>query len=140
MTNKDEYPFLGTGWSFPPEFSENGAGIAMQSGAGNVHKSVRLLLETSLGERIMHVDFGCALKNYLFEPLSDRLINDLKHLVNTAIRKHEPRVKLDGVSIDQDRTDAGLLYIRLQYTVKTTNSRFNMVFPFYLNDAQMAEE
>lgn len=136
MTDKKGYPFLGTGWSFPPEFSEQGANIEMDSGPENVHKSIRILLETNLGERVMRQDFGCALDNYLFEPISDRLLNDLKHVVRSAIQKHEPRAKLENVDIDLDQTDGGLLYIKLLYTVKSTNSRFNMVFPFYLNEAK----
>jgi phage baseplate assembly protein W len=134
MNQKKEYPFLGTGWSFPPDFSGNGAHLETVSGVDNVHKSVRILLETSLGERIMHDDFGCALKNYVFEPLSSRLINDLNNAIALAIRKYETRVKLNNVSVSQDQTEAGLLHIQLMYTVKSTNSRYNMVFPFYVND------
>ena len=140
MTEKQEYPFLGTGWSFPPDFPANGAQVEMEAGVENVQKSIQILLETSLGERIMRDDFGCGLKNYLFEPVNERLLNNLSQTITTAIRKYEPRVKLDKVSIDPDQTDAGRLFIRLMYTVKSTNSRFNMVFPFYFADALAGEQ
>ncbi len=126
--------FLGVGWSFPPTFTANGAGLEVTAGAENVHKCVHILLQTGLGERILREDFGCALYRHLFEHKSTRLLQNIKTTVTNAIRNHEPRVQLERVEVEPDRGDTGLLHIRLQYVVKSTNSRFNMVYPFYVND------
>ena len=107
----------------------------MTSNLENVHKSLEVILHTDLGERIMQEDFGASLRRFLFEPLSNSLLIDMKERVSNAILRHEPRVILDNVEIVQDRLEAGLLLIQLRYTVRTTNTRFNMVFPFYINEA-----
>lgn len=107
----------------------------MTNGAENVHKSVEIILHTDLGERVMQEEFGGSLRRFQFEPLSTRLLTDMKERVTKAIVRHEPRVILDQVDIVQDRLLEGLLLVQLQYTVRSTNSRFNMVFPFYLNEA-----
>lgn len=126
--------FLGVGWSFPPTFTANGAELEVTAGAANVHKSVHILLQTGLGERILREDFGCALQRHLFDHLSTRLLENIRMTITNAIRNHEPRVTLERVEIQPDRTDMGLLLISLQYVVKSVNSRFNMVYPFHVNN------
>jgi len=129
-------PFLGTGWSFPPTFTRQGEELFVTTGVTNVHKSIQLILGTGLGERAMREDFGGALRRYQFEPLSARLLRDIEEVVSQAILRNEARVVLDQVDILQDRLGEGILMIRLQYTVRSNNSRFNMVYPFYLNEAE----
>ncbi len=131
--------FLGTGWSFPPEFSSQGADVRMVSGVEDIHQSLRILLSTSLGERIMHEDFGCDLSSLQFEEADQSLVNSITSLVSDAIIYHETRIKLKNIDVSQDSREPGLILIRLDYTVKTTNSRYNMVYPFYLNEANTPE-
>ncbi len=133
----DSKKFLGTGWSFPPQFSANGKNLEMTSNLENVHKSLEVILHTDLGERTLQEDFGASLRRFLFEPLSNSLLIDMKERVSNAIVRHEPRVILDNVEIVQNKLEAGLLLIQLQYTVRSTNTRFNMVYPFYLNEASV---
>lgn len=135
MMDKQTLPFLGRGWSFPPQFSANGEQVEMTSGVENVHKCVEILLHTGLGERTMQEEFGGSLNRFLFEPLSARLIIDIKEHISSAIVDNEPRVILEGVDIVEDRLMEGLLLIQLQYTIRGKNSRYNMVYPFYLYEA-----
>jgi phage baseplate assembly protein W len=128
-------PFLGTGWSFPPAFSRGGADVALVSGIDDVHQSLQILLSTRLGERVMQDDFGCDLSAYLFEEVDQGLVNSLTGLISTAIVHHETRIRLDQVIIDRSDSDEGLLLINIEYTIRSTNSRFNMVYPFYINEA-----
>ena len=128
--------FLGAGWHFPPTFTANGADALLVTGVDDIQQSLQILLSTAQGERIMQEDFGCDLNRFLFEEMDQGLINSLTSLIEDAILYYEPRIQLDRLDIAESEDSAGLLLIHLIYTVKSTNSRYNMVYPFYLNEAQ----
>ena len=134
MSNSDP-AFLGTGWSFPPAFGQGGASVAMVAGAADIEQSLQILLATDLGERVMQEEFGCDLHSALFAEIDQDLLNTLHTLISDAILHHEPRIALDDLTIVESASQAGLLQISLAYTVRSTNSRFNLVFPFYINEA-----
>ena len=127
--------FLGTGWSFPPTFAKGGSAVEMVSGTDDIRQSLEILLATRLGERVMQEEFGCDLTAVLFEELDQSLVNSLTSLISDAILYHEPRIELNRLDITEDQATEGLLLISLDYTVRNTNSRFNLVYPFYLNEA-----
>ncbi|NRB39373.1 MAG: GPW/gp25 family protein [Pseudomonadales bacterium] len=127
--------FLGRGWAFPPSFSLGGADVEMVSGVEDIHQSLQILLSTQLGERIMQENYGCDLVSMMFQEIDQRLINKLSSLFEDAILNYEPRIKLNKVEVSESDTEQGLLLISLDYLVRATNSRFNMVYPFYLKEA-----
>ncbi len=127
--------FLGTGWAFPPTFTPGGGEVELVSGVEDIHQSLQILLSTRLGERVMQESFGCDLTDVLFEEIDQSMVNILTNLISDAILYHEPRITLDNLDVSQDEAEAGLLLISLEYTVRSTNSRFNMVYPFYINEA-----
>jgi hypothetical protein len=133
--SKDDQAFLGTGWGFPPSFTAGGAVLEMVSGAEDIHQSLQILLATRLGERVMHEDYGCNLDEAVFEEVAQALVNKISSMVTDAILYHEPRIKLLHLDVRQHDEQAELLLIRLDYRVPETNSRFNMVYPFYLTEA-----
>lgn len=126
--------FLGRGWSFPPSFSKGGAEVEMVSGHEDIHQSLHILLTTQLGERVMQDNFGCDLNTVLFSEIDQGLINTITSLISDAILYHEPRIMLDNLDVSESPEASGLLLIKLEYTVRSTNSRFNMVYPFYINE------
>lgn len=127
--------FLGTGWSFPPTFRQGGAEVAMVSGAEDIHQSLQILLSTRLGERVMQDEFGCALDSVIFEEIDQGLLNSLTSSISDAILYHESRITLDQINVTESANQPGLLLISLEYTIRSTNSRFNMVYPFSINEA-----
>jgi phage baseplate assembly protein W len=127
--------FLGTGWKFPPEFSLESAGVEMVSATDDIRESLRILLSTSPGERVMVPEFGCALWRMVFEKLDVTTITEIQELVREAILHWEPRITVDSVSAEADRDVAGLVHIDVRYTIRRTNTRSNFVYPFYLNEA-----
>lgn len=135
MTNKDA--FLGRGWSFPPAFSKSGADVAMVSGIEDIHQSLQILLSTRLGERVMQENFGCELQDFLFEEVNHNLVISIKSVISDAILYHEPRITLEHIDISESADHLGLLLISLTYTIRGTNSRFNMVYPFYIDEANI---
>lgn len=127
--------FLGTGWAFPPEFGPGGAELATVSDVEDVHQSLAILFATRRGERAMQESFGCNLDEFLFEEIDHALVNRITNMIHDAILAHETRIELIDVSVGVDAAEAGLLRIAIEYAVLGTNSRYNMVFPFYLNEA-----
>lgn len=123
--------FLGTGWSFPPEFNKTQKTVVMTSDALDIKKSLEILLSTKLGERIMQPTYGCNLEELMFKPLNLTLKTFVIDLIKTAILYHEHRIDVDKIDIDPTNELQGELLILVAYRIKATNSRANMVFPFY---------
>lgn len=130
--------FLGTGWSFPTSF-DGAAGVAgtvaMTSDQADIQCSLQILFSTRKGERVMVPDYGCNLDEMVFEPVTTTFKSYLAEMIRTAILYYEPRIDLKSVSIDDSRQTEGLILIRISYVVRTTNSRFNFVYPYYLTEA-----
>ncbi len=132
MDNK----FLGTGWTFPPEFFAGGAEVNMVSGEEDIEQSLRIILSTSLNERIMNHRFGCDLSPFMFEEANQSLVNNLRSMVTNAILNYEPRIQAETIQLDQE-PENGVILISVDYVVRATNNRFNLVYPFYLNEASI---
>lgn len=126
--------FLGRGWSFPPAFDRALGSVAMLEDEDDVKSSLHILLTTMRGERVMLPLYGCGVESQIFEPLDTRRKTLLKDMVESAVLYHEPRVDIEDVELRDDRELEGVVLIELTYRVKSTNSRFNVVFPFYLNE------
>lgn len=127
--------FLGTGWHFPPTFTRGGNEVELVANAEDIEQSLQILLLTQPGERVMQPEFGCDFQNIMFEEIDQGLLNTLHSLITDAILYHEPRITLDRLDVSESDQEPGLLLISLEYTIKRTNSRFNMVYPFYINEA-----
>jgi uncharacterized protein len=132
--------FLGQGWSFPPTFSRGGieSGIDMVEGKEDIDQSLEILLSTSLGERVLQPNYGCNLRDYQFEPLSATLIGQINDLITNAILYYEPRINLENIEISESGSQMALegkLLIEIEYTVRTTNARYNYVYDYYLKEA-----
>ena len=91
--------FLGSGWSFPPEFSRKRPGVVMVADETDIKQSLQILLSTALGERIMQPKYGCNLDDLLFEPLNTTVRTYIRGLVKQAILIYEPRISLNDVFI-----------------------------------------
>jgi uncharacterized protein len=128
-------PYLGRGWAFPPEFGPNGSDVATVAGEEDIEQSLSILFGTALGERVMREDFGCDLFRYMFEEVDQALLTSIREAVSDAILYHETRIRLDEVDVEGDGQTPGLILIAVRYTVRANNSRFNMVYPFYLTEA-----
>ena len=126
-----DQPFLGEGWSFPPEFNRSARTVVTSAGQDDINKSLEILLSTRLGERVMVPDYGCNLEELLFQPLDLSLKTYVKDLIKTAILYHEPRIDVQKIEIDTTNEIEGELLVKIDYIIRITNSRGNMVYPFY---------
>jgi phage baseplate assembly protein W len=125
--------FLGSGWSFPPRFA--GGEVRMSRDEEDIQESLRILFNTRPGERFLAPKFGIDVHSLLFEPISVTMKSLLADKIQTAILVYEPRIKIANLRIDTPDPNDGSLQILLEYTVRSTNSRFNLVFPFYRTDS-----
>jgi phage baseplate assembly protein W len=123
--------FLGRGWGFPPEFNKLTKAVNMLEDEADIKSSLEILLSTRLGERVMVPNYGCNLDELLFKPLTLTLKTFVIDLIKTAILYYEPRIELNKIDIDPTNELEGELLINIDYTVRATNSRKNMVYPFY---------
>lgn len=124
--------FLGKGWAFPPLFDKQIKTVEMAQGVDDINQSLKIILSTSLGERVLRPDFGCNLKDFQFEPMNGNFIGYLKDMVLRALLYHEPRIRVERVSVNEDQQWEGKLLIHVEYQVRATNSRFNYVYDFYI--------
>ncbi len=123
--------FLGRGWSFPPVLTEDGA--EMSTYEDDIRESLTILFSTCPGERATRYDYGCPLRKYAFEPMTDQTIERMRSDIARAIILFEPRIELEDVSFEL-HSNEGVLEIIISYTVVRTNNRNNLVYPFYFNE------
>ncbi|HAA11563.1 MAG TPA: hypothetical protein DCE41_07630 [Cytophagales bacterium] len=132
---QDPGDFIGTGWSFPPAFGPQGAMVEMTSGEQEIYQSLEVLINTLLGERVLVQDFGCAVQNYVFEALTDTLLNEIRGNIKRALVLYESRVDFTQIQVTQDPDELGKVIISIEYTMPDSNSRYNLVYPYYLAEA-----
>lgn len=126
--------FLGRGWGFPPEFLANGD-VVMTEEVADIEASLKILFGTVLGERFLVPTYGLNMQELLFEPMSTTLRTLLKDRIKITILIFEPRITLIALDVSSPRATDGVLLISLEYEVRATNSRYNLVYPFYWTDA-----
>jgi len=125
--------FLGKGWGFPIERDESKERFADAVYEESIRQSIWIILSTARGERVMRPDFGCGIQELLFAPNSPTTRGMAEHHVNEALLLWEPRIEvLDVTAVAAGAQDEELL-IGVNYRVRLTDSRFNLVYPFYLD-------
>lgn len=127
------FDFIGKGWSFPPVFNKTIKGVELREGNDDIIESIKILLTTLPGERIYDQNYGCDLSPLLFEPFTNSLKSSLSDTINNAIVLFEARILVESIKFELS-TDDGIIYIYIAYLIKNYNSRYNMVFPYYLKE------
>ena len=126
--------FLGRGWGFPPSFKTELQGVGMTEKKEDIEKSLQILLTTAVGERLMEPRYGCNMEELLFESLNTTTKTIMKDKIQTAILYFEPRIDVTNIELDDDNQLEGVILIKIEYVIRSTNSRFNFVFPYYKNE------
>lgn len=121
--------FLGQGLKFP--ISVKKSKICTSAGNDSIKESIILILGTAIGERVMRPDFGCRLNEMVFASNDMGTATLIQNYVEEALMKWEPRIKVTDVSATV-KSDSTTMEILIEYTVKSSNSKENLVYPFYL--------
>lgn len=123
--------FVGRGIRFPMTIDASGS-IAFADAAESTDSSIRVILSTAPGERVMRAGFGCRIWDLLFEPVNANTLGLMAEAVRQALAQWEPRVDVEDVNVVPDDTDSALVRIYITYRMRTTNDRRNLVYPFYV--------
>jgi len=130
--------FLGSGWGFPIEFDSDPVSkslrVRMASEEEDIRESLWILFSTRPGQRVMQPSYGCALHALVFEVINETTFEEIREVVERAILFFEPRIHLDQVDVDAGQVYEGVLQIRVDYSIRTTNTRSNVVYPFYFRE------
>ena len=129
-TQTSSKAFLGQGWAFPVALDATGE-VALAAYEEDVRQAIRLILETAPGERVMRPDFGSGLHTLLFEPMNTTTMALVKHRVEAGLITWEPRIDNVAAEVTAD-PPRGRLLIDIRYRVRSTNTFYNLVYPFYL--------
>ena len=128
-------PFLGRGWAFPPAFSAGGGEVETVAGPQDVAEALAIIFATDPGERPMREAFGSGLSRHMFAEVDQTMLTSMRGAILDAILAFEPRIEVDGLEIVESEETAGLLTISLHYRLRGANSRYNLVYPFYIREA-----
>jgi len=103
----------------------------------DIRESLRILFVTRKGERVMHPNYGCALHDLVFEPMDGQTEAAIEHAISQAILFYEPRIDVMNIQVETEDWLNGILAIHLEYRIRATNSRQNVVFPFYIREGTL---
>jgi phage baseplate assembly protein W len=123
-------PFLGTGWRFPILPDEAGR-LSYAVGEQSIEHCLCALLLTATGERVMRPDFGTRAHESVFAPGSVQNLRELEQSIAAAVRTYEPRAELGSVRAEADPADESRITVSVEYRIRRTNTKQNLVFPFY---------
>ncbi|MEM9259236.1 MAG: GPW/gp25 family protein [Bacteroidota bacterium] len=134
-----EKAFIGTGWSFPPAFPKESGTVEMSSDLRDIEESLRILISTLPGERVMVPEYGAAMSALLFESMDTGTQTLFFDRLKTAVLRYEPRIEILNLELDNSFLTEGRIMLSLDYRVRATNSRFNFVYPFYLAEGSQID-
>ncbi|HEV7991893.1 MAG TPA: GPW/gp25 family protein [Gemmatimonadaceae bacterium] len=126
--------FLGRGWAMPVQLEPRTGLVASVAAEEDIRQSIRIILETAPGERVMRPNFGCGIHDLVFAAMDSTVIQRICSLVEEALRRCEARIDVLGVTVDEAATSQGELLVELEYRVRKTNQTGNLVFPFYFHE------
>lgn len=126
--------FLGRGWAMPVGLDPRAGTVASVAYEEDIRQSIRIILETAPGERVMRPNFGCGIHELVFTAVDSTAIRRIRSVVEEALQRCEARIDVLGVNVDEEATAEGKLLVEIEYRVRKTNQTGNLVFPFYFRE------
>ena len=118
----------------PVELDPRTGLVAIAEYEDDIRQSIRIILETAPGERVMRPNFGCGIHDLVFATIDSATLQRVRSVVEESLRRYEARVDVLGVTVDEDATEQGVLLVEVEYRVRKTNQIGNLVFPFYFRE------
>ena len=125
--------YLGIGWAFPPAFVD-GFGAKMASAEEDIRQSLEILFSTMPEERIFNVEYGCPIHKWVFEKMDTSVKTLIADAINHSILYFEPRIEVEKTEVEIKDPLESILWINVEYRIRQTNSRSNIVYPFYFGE------
>lgn len=117
----NEARLFGQGLSFPLRIGADGR-LVLSAGEDNVRESIRLILLTEPGERLMRESFGCGLRRFLFEPNTPTTRELIRRRVTQAIGRWEPRVAVEEVAVEPDPDETRRVNVAIVFRLVATGA------------------
>ena len=136
MDESKQKSFLGRGWAFPPTFDYVTKMPVMVTAEEDIRQSLIILLSTLKNERVMQPEYGSDLIKHIFDEMNNSLYHYLIDLIRNAILINEPRVDVDKIDL---KMEVETIRIYINYTIRSTNSRHNLVYPFFIGEGTNIE-
>ena len=130
----DERAFLGRGWSYPVAGAPGATDVPLVEYDEDIRQAVRIIIETGRGERVMRPDFGAGLDAFVFEPIQTATMALIRRRVEESLITWEPRIRVESVEVTAPAAALGRLDIAIAYRVRSTNTFYNLVYPFYMQE------
>ncbi|MBK9749016.1 MAG: GPW/gp25 family protein [Chloroflexi bacterium] len=124
---------IGKGWTFPIRPNPEGK-LSLVSGEEKIRQSLLLILSTAPGERKMYPEFGCGIHDLVFQPNTEMLHARVQNQVRDALIRYEPRIDVVDVRVEMPPEARNFLIVRIDYRIRTSNSFYNLVYPFFLTE------
>lgn len=128
-----EKAFLGRGWKFPPQIGHDGA-FVLSEGDEDIREAILIILKTAKGERPMEPEFGCGIHDYVFEVVNQTTIVRMQEAIKKALLLYEPRIEV--LKVAGEYAEEGMLLFSIDYRVIATNSRYNLIYPYYISEGR----
>ena len=127
--------FLGRGWAMPVALDPRAGQVAETQYEDDIRQSIRIIIETAPGERVMRPDFGCGIHELVFSSMDSQAMQRVRSTIEDALRRYEARVEVIDVSVMESREFSdGRMRIEVDYRIRKTNQVGNLVFPFYFRE------
>jgi phage baseplate assembly protein W len=130
----DRKDFLGRGWAMPVELEPRTGLVASVQHEEDIRQSIRIILETTPGERVMRPNFGCGIHEMVFDAIDSTAIQRIRSIVDESLRRCEARIDVLDVVVEEAPSEQGRLIVEIEYRVRKTNQTGNLVFPFYFRE------
>ena len=130
----DSRDFLGRGLKFPLQVDPRTGKISMVSHEDDIREAIEIILRTMQGERVMRPEFGSNVMDYVFAPSSSTMQQSLVHEIRDQLLYQEPRITDVEAKCREVSEQTGALMVEIEYTVRSTNNRYNHVYPFYVTE------
>lgn len=132
---RNENDYIGVGWTFPPTFDKCGGKLKTYRQETLIESSIRMILSTAFSERIANPEFGCDLNEVIFYNKTTGVRRNIISRVEMALLTYEPRIDVMTVDTLSENENSGQIQIYIDYKIRNTNTRYNLVFPLYLDEA-----
>lgn len=126
--------FLGAGWSFPVSFSLGNKELDTAEYETNINESIRMVLSTKMYSRPLQPTFGSGLNQFFFQKMDESLKGQMQDAVRSALLHNEPRITVLTIEVEFAAIADGYVSILINYVFNQTNTRHNLVYPFYINE------
>ena len=125
----------GSGWGFPPSFGSKGKDVKLVSDMNEINEALEILFSTALEERLNRPDYGCDLKQFMFEEIDNSLVLEVQQIIINAVSNYEQRIVLENIDISEIESIEGghKLLISLDYFLSSDSvvKKFVYELPLY---------